>query len=216
LLTTAAPTAPSAVVDDAAKVNVVPTDFKEHPATVTSKADVVPDEDEDLVGQSKPSSRKKKAQKRLEEAEEEGLQLWHTAKQYILRPGVAGGLIGIGALIVRINPVWCTHVQPVNIGLLASVGRTFYVEPSLRRDAKAIGATIAGTLAVLSVEGYAAARYAQTPAGQAEAQRSKEEGSLIYRQSREVVLRPGVLGGLVGIGKFCFLLPEECAVDVLL
>lgn len=92
LLTTATPTA-STVADDSAKVNVVPVDFKEHPHTITSEADVVPDED---LPHSKSAARKKKAHKKLDQAEEEGLQLWNTAKHYILRPGVAGGLIGIG------------------------------------------------------------------------------------------------------------------------
>lgn len=90
----------------------------------------------------------------------------------------------------------------MNVGLIASVGRAFYTEPHLRKDAKAISATVAGALAILSAEGFAAAKYAQTPAGQAEAQRAKEEGSILYRHTREVVLRPGVLGGLVGLGKY--------------
>ena len=61
--------------------------------------------------------------------------------------------------------------------------------------------TIAGSLALLSAEGYMAAKYHETPQGQREAQKAKEEGALLYRQAREQLLRPGVLGGLLGVRK---------------
>lgn len=43
--------------------------------------------------------------------------------------------------------------------------------------------------------------YLSTPEGKQEAERAKKEGSKFYKQSREVVLRPQVAGGLVGAGK---------------
>ena len=34
-----------------------------------------------------------------------------------------------------------------------------------------------------------------------QAKKAKEEGTLVYRHAREQILRPGVLGGLLGLGK---------------
>jgi hypothetical protein len=59
---------------------------------------------------------------------------------------------------------------------------------------------VAGAAALLALEGYGAAQYRDTPQGREEERRAREEGALVYRQAREVVLRPGVLGGLVGLG----------------
>jgi hypothetical protein len=44
--------------------------------------------------------------------------------------------------------------------------------------------------------------YLNTPEGREEAERAKREGSRAYLQAKEVVLRPGVAGGLAGFGKF--------------
>ncbi|KAH7875178.1 hypothetical protein F5879DRAFT_888432 [Lentinula edodes] len=172
LWTTDSPTA-SIVADDASKVNLVHPDFKEHPATVYSENRPPPDDT--------PSPRNKK-NRRLREAEAEGLYLWQITKQYLFRPGVAGGLIGI-----------------INLGLLAGASRAFYTQPNLRSDRKVIASTTAAALAILGVEGFAAEKYAQTPKGQNEARRAKEEGTLIYKHLRENILRPGVLGGLLGL-----------------
>jgi hypothetical protein len=90
----------------------------------------------------------------------------------------------------------------VNIGLLASVGRTFYLRPHLRRDATAISSALAATVALISIEGFAAEKYLQTPRGQEEERRAKKEGALIFRHTHEQIMRPGVLGGVVGIGEY--------------
>ena len=45
----------------------------------------------------------------------------------------------------------------------------------------------------------AAEAYRRTEAGAAERRRIHEEGAAIYKQAKEIVLRPGVLGGLVGV-----------------
>lgn len=47
-------------------------------------------------GSAKRRARKEKAREGLEEAEEKGLELWEKTKSYLLRPGVAGGLLGVG------------------------------------------------------------------------------------------------------------------------
>lgn len=88
----------------------------------------------------------------------------------------------------------------VNVGIMAGVGHAYYTQPHFRHDKTIIGSTIAGTLALVSVEGYAAEKFRQTPRGQDEECRAKEEGALIYRHAREIILRPGVLGGLLGLG----------------
>ncbi|ESK85241.1 hypothetical protein Moror_11388 [Moniliophthora roreri MCA 2997] len=163
----------NSIVDDTSKVNVVPHDFKSNPATVTSETKPPPDEERES---------KKKANKSLREAEAEGLYLWNMAKHYLLRPGVAGGLIGLA-----------------NISLLASATHSFYTQPHLRRDRQVVASTIAGALAILGLEGYAAEKYRKTPRGQEEERRAKQEGAILYRYAKEHLLRPGVLGGLVGI-----------------
>ncbi|KIM45025.1 hypothetical protein M413DRAFT_441669 [Hebeloma cylindrosporum] len=127
-------------------------------------------------------SRSSKGSKRLKEAEAEGLYLWETAKHYLIRPGVGCGILGL-----------------VNIGLLASVGRTFYLRPHLRRDATAISSALAATVALISIEGFAAKKYHQTSRGQEEVGRAKKEGTLIFHHAYEQIMRPKVLGGVVGI-----------------
>lgn len=168
------PSSANPVVDDTAKVNLVPSDFKSNPITATSAS--APPPDSDSSSNHKPSNR------RLREVKQEGHYLWDVAKDYLLRPGVAGGIIGI-----------------INVGILAGTARAFYAQPHLRRDTKAISATVAASIALLSAEGFAVEKYSKTPKGQEEARRAKEEGSLIYRHLREQILRPGVLGGLLGI-----------------
>ncbi|KAF8070238.1 hypothetical protein FPV67DRAFT_1486715 [Lyophyllum atratum] len=181
LLNTTPPNAPN-VIDDTAKINVVSPESKTHPATTTSEARrrIYGDNDSDDEGPN--PSKNKKSNRRFKEVEAESLYLWEATKQYLFRPGVAGGLIGL-----------------VNIGLLAGAGRAFYTQPHLRRDRTVISSAVAATIALLSVEGYAAEKYRKSPRGQAEARRAKEEGTLIYKHLREQILRPGVLGGLVGL-----------------
>ncbi|KAG6844343.1 hypothetical protein H0H87_007619 [Tephrocybe sp. NHM501043] len=155
------------------RVNVIP-----NPATQTP-----PVLDEGNSDNPRPS---KKANRRLQEVEAEGLYLWEVTKHFIFRPGVAGGLIGL-----------------VNLGLLAGAGRTFYTQPHLRKDCTVVSSSAAAAFALLSLEGYAAERYRKTECGKAEERRSREEGTLIYKHLREQILRPGVLGGIVGLCKSC-------------
>jgi hypothetical protein len=98
-------------------------------------------------------------------------------------------------------------VALVNVGIIAGVGHAYYTEPHLRRDTAVIGSTVAGALTLLSIEGYAAERYRKTERGQEEERRAKEEGALLYRHAREIILRPRVLGGLLGLGKCLLYLP---------
>ncbi|KAH9911462.1 uncharacterized protein B0H18DRAFT_975722 [Fomitopsis serialis] len=168
------------IADDAIKVNVVAPDFRSNPETTTSISGPPP------VASGAPKSghhgAKGKGKRYLHEAEEEGSYLYVRARQYIFQPGVAGGLLGL-----------------VNVGLISFAGYSFYTKPSLRRDTRAIGSAAAATLLLLTGEGYAAGKYRETPRGQEEEAKAKKEGAALYRYAREHILRPGVLGGLVGV-----------------
>ena len=87
-------------VDDP-KVIVVPSNFKEHPVTETSKT-IVPTHDDDddhhhhENGSHKRKARKDKAKAALHDAEDEGLQIWNHAKRVLFQPAFAGGLLSVG------------------------------------------------------------------------------------------------------------------------
>jgi len=89
----------------------------------------------------------------------------------------------------------------VNIGVFAAIGSTFYNRPYLRRDATAISSAVAASLGLLTLEGYAAEQYRKTPRGQEEERRAKREGAIIFQKVHEHVMRPDVLGGIVGLGE---------------
>jgi hypothetical protein len=96
-----------------------------------------------------------------------------------------------------------TDVEPylANVGLIATFGYQLYAKPHLRSDTRALSTAVVSTLVLFGVEGYVAEAYRQTAAGQEEERRAREEGALLYRQTKDIVLRPGVLGGLVGAGE---------------
>ena len=88
--------------------------------------------------------------------------------------------------------------SPANVGIIAAVSYELYTRPALRTDARALTTIGVGALAIMGAEGYAAEQYAQTEKGRREAARAKEEGIALYSRTKDLVLRPGVLGGLVG------------------
>ena len=107
LLTTEVPTANN-VIDDTAKVNVASPDFKAHPATVTSETDIyveVTDDEDDGGNVNGSEKSKRRVKKRLAEAEAEAADIWAVAKDKLLQPGVAGGLIGVGEQTLFHGPV---------------------------------------------------------------------------------------------------------------
>ncbi|CAE6482667.1 unnamed protein product [Rhizoctonia solani] len=187
LLTTEEDVSGGSLPDITRGVNVAPSDFKSNPQTVTSEtipAHQGDSDDEDQgnrPGSSKRRAAKERARKGLHDAEEEGLYLWNQFKERILRPSTAGGILGV-----------------VNVGLLAFIGRELYTKPHLRSDSRTLGIGAAATFALFGVEGALADAYVKTPAGKKEKERAKKEGAALYRHTREVVLRPGVLGGLIG------------------
>ena len=88
--------------------------------------------------------------------------------------------------------------------MLSGTAYAFYTKPHLQRDTRAIVSTVAGALTLLTAEGYAAEKYYESPQGQREAAKAKHEGAVLYRAAREQILRPGVLGGLLGVCKLWF------------
>jgi hypothetical protein len=153
--------------------------------------------DESNHPQSK-KGRGKKGLDHLRRTEREGFELWETAKQYLLRPSVAGGVVGLGTLIDM--SLFSDSPSQANIGLLATAGRAFYNNPGYGRNPKIVSSTVAAAILVASVEGFAADRYHRTPEGREAERKAKEDGSLLYQHTREVILRPESLGGLVGVG----------------
>lgn len=102
------------------------------------------------------------------------------------------------------NPANYLPAPTVNVGLLTYASYALYTQPRLRHDTRLLSSAAAGALLLFGAEGYAAERYRETPAGREEERRARKEGAVLYRHAREAVLRPGVLGGLLG---FC-----ECRV----
>ena len=86
------------VADDTAKVNIVSPDFKRDPTTVTSEKhpieDVSESDGEDNTNGSE--KRKRRVRRKLQEAEQEAVDVWTVAKEKLFQPGVAGGLVGVG------------------------------------------------------------------------------------------------------------------------
>jgi hypothetical protein len=87
------------VADDGAKVNIVSSNFKSNPATYTSVGRMAFDDGYDdpvAIDNDSKHKPKKKVNKAYQEAEAESEYIWEVTKQYLFRPGVAGGLLGLG------------------------------------------------------------------------------------------------------------------------
>ncbi|PVF96143.1 hypothetical protein CPB86DRAFT_787292 [Serendipita vermifera] len=182
------------------KVNVVPHDFKQHPVTETTlvveNPDTSSDEDEGNVpGSQKRKNRKdkdRKRRRRVEEAERE-VETWLVwTKNKLFQPAFAGGIFAV-----------------VNVGVLSTVGYHIYKRPTLvtepRLNARPLAYTSAGLLGLFTLESLAVNSYLNTPQGREEKRRAEEEGHLIYNKTKEVVLRPQVAGGLLGIANVAVL-----------
>lgn len=89
----------------------------------------------------------------------------------------------------------------VNVGILGFTSYSLYMKPHLRRNTKLLSSAAAAALALLSADDYTAEKYSEAPAGQEEGGRAKKGGAVVYRVVRETLLRPDVLGVLVGLRK---------------
>lgn len=74
-----------------------------------------------------------------------------------------------------------------------------YTEPGLRSDQRFLTTSAVSALAIFGAEGWYADAYRKTESGQREERKAREEGGALYNHAKQVVLRPGVLGGLVGV-----------------
>lgn len=103
LLTTEPPTADN-IVDDAKKVNIVAPDFKTQSANTQTTPDsspnahATPPTDKHL---SRAEAAREAAKRYVHEAELEGFHLWNVTKEFLFRPAVAGGLLGLGSFLVH-------------------------------------------------------------------------------------------------------------------
>lgn len=87
----------------------MPNDFKEHPVTLTSIKEPynppLPEDESDDDGPALNAhgnvngseKRKRRAKRRAHELEDEAEGIWEYVKELVLRPGVAGGILGVGA-----------------------------------------------------------------------------------------------------------------------
>ena len=162
LLNTTKPTA-SGVADDTAKVGVVSPNFKQNPATTTS-THRPPQYGEEESDSAPPHRTKKdnkaKAKKIARDAEREAIHWSTVAKELVLRPPVAGGLIGVGQDFLLSGETLTNASSLVNLGLIGYTGYKFYSEPHLRHDHTFVTSTIAGTAVILGLEGYGAQTFA--------------------------------------------------------
>ena len=163
LLNTTKSTA-SGVADDTAKVGIVSPNFKENPATTTSTYQP-PQYDEE---ESDPSphrrnaaKNKAKAKRVARDAEKEAIHWSAVLKEIVLRPPVAGGLVGVGEFLPLPPDGTLANSTPlVNLGLAGYAGYKFYSEPHLRHDHTFVTSTIASTAVILGLEGYGAQTFA--------------------------------------------------------
>jgi hypothetical protein len=92
----------------------------------------------------------------------------------------------------------------VNIGVLGTLGYNIYKKPSLitepRMNARPLAYISGGLITIFALEGFVADQYLETPQGQDELRRAEEEGHLLYNRTKEIVLRPKVAGGILGVG----------------
>jgi hypothetical protein len=105
LLTTPADvsSSPDIAQDEHAKVHVVPADYQPFGSKAAQPPSPSSEEDEvDVSGNgrvrsddSKKRKAKKQANRAYREAQAEGIYIWESLKYYLLRPGVAGGLVGL-------------------------------------------------------------------------------------------------------------------------
>jgi len=158
------------------KVNVVQSNYGEPSTSTTPES---PGQASESGSPSKDSASKR--------SETPTPWRWEKVKGAILRPSIAGGLVGI-----------------VNIGLLAGGSYAFYTHPNLRRDTRIIASAAAATFALFGVETYAIKVCQNKNA----TDRNNKEGStaaFVRRFVRDYAPRSGVIGGTTGVVNACIL-----------
>ena len=96
----------------------------------------------------------------------------------------------------------------MNIGVLGTLGYNIYKKPSLitepRMNTRPLAYISGGLITLFVLEGFTADKYLETPQGQDELRRAEEEGHLLYNRTKEIILRPKVAGGILGVGESDF------------
>jgi len=178
LLTTQPPTADN-IADDASKLNIVGPDFKSNPATLTSEQDIpVQPPSQSRSYRFSPSSSHVQPQddRKLPKGKEAHSD-WEVAKHALFQPLTAGGLLGL-----------------VNVGLLSGAGYLLFTTPELRHSTRAVSVAAAATGLLFGIEGFFMDFFAAPRDVRREVSSVKRHGVLT-----EHLLRPGVLGGFVGL-----------------
>lgn len=75
-------------------MNVISRD--EDPSTYTSDIYIPEDTEDELIGTGRTAEKGKGTKRLQQQAQAEGSYIWEVTKQYLFRPGVAGGLVGLG------------------------------------------------------------------------------------------------------------------------
>jgi len=160
----------STVADDSAKVNVVSSDFRDNPATTTSTF-VPPNQPlfEDPAPQKSSDGTKYHAH-RHHHTHKPPTKWFSVIQEVVLRPTVAGGLIGV-----------------VNLGIIGYTGYAFYTEAQIRRNPRVLSASIAGSVALLGLEGYVVEELRRNEGG--------DDAAIVAQYFRE---NPSKLQGLFG------------------
>ncbi|KAF5325879.1 hypothetical protein D9611_000205 [Ephemerocybe angulata] len=179
----------STTIDTSSKINIVSSqEFKDHPHT---DAETVPTQPQVVSGNSGSGNKRPlgedttrdKIKKRKHQAQEEAATLWAQVVDYVVRPQVAGGLLGV-----------------VNVGLIAGVGYSFYAKPHLRANTKAITSTVAAALSLFLGEGLAAEQVLKkTPEGQSALRRAKQQRHWLANYLHEFAARVNPYKGAVGL-----------------
>lgn len=120
LLNTTKSTA-SGVADDTAKVGVVSPNFKQNPATTTStyQPPRYDEEESDSPTHHRAAKSKAKAKKLARDAEKEAIHWSAVVKELVLRPPVAGGLVGVGKFSLQSS--WRTFTDAILQSMSASL-----------------------------------------------------------------------------------------------
>ena len=175
-------------------------------------------QDANLTRRAKPKVRKQHGKRRdnTSQSKRDLSPFWRHFTDAFVRPAPAfiPGLI-IFRPSFTLNPIHPTHLPTVNLGVLSSIGYTLYTHPHARTNPRFLGLSALGIFTLFSAEGLTPRRYLDSPHDhQTHQVQSRgpptirrltfylslipQEIVTLKRKSKEIILRPGVFGGLLG------------------
>lgn len=89
----------------------------------------------------------------------------------------------------------------MNVGLLGGIGYFAYTNPALRQNPRVVTATAIGVFALAGLEGYIAEENGLARGRRDRKGAARKRVSGLVPSVKEHLLRPGVLGGIVGMGR---------------